>query len=81
MRLTPLIVFMTVLLAIGDAEAADSPTVGDEGAMPPRLSHQQALALSQDELIAHGRRLFLAKFTREEGVGRPAATGAARPDR
>ena len=52
---------------------------GLEQAMPERLTQEEAAQLTTDALVAHGRALFVAKFTAAEGAGRPGATGAIVP--
>ncbi|NBC96069.1 MAG: hypothetical protein GVY27_06910 [Deinococcus-Thermus bacterium] len=71
--------FLTLLLA-GSALAQ---TPGDERAVPVHLDHGEiaAGALSIDDLIAAGERLFTARFTTQDGAGRPAATAAEVPTR
>lgn len=75
---------LIVLLAglAGPALAGDpAPVPGDERAVTRHYSHDELAAglLSEEELIAHGRLLFDARFTTLDGAGRPLATGADVP--
>ncbi len=65
------------LVAVG----AMAAPVGDERAIPERLDQAAIDAgdVSVEKLIRVGRLWFEAKFTRAEGAGRPAATGAIIP--
>lgn len=73
---------VAVLLLLLAAPAL-ARTPGDERAVPVHLDHAAlaAGALSTEELIAAGERLFTARFTSPDGAGRPAATAAEVPTR
>ncbi len=58
--------------------AAD-PTIGDERAIHEHLTQAAAEQMSQQQLVAQGKSLFVARFTPQDGVGRPAATQAEIP--
>lgn len=60
-------------------QAGDDSAFGAEKAMPNHLSQDEAQRLSRKDLVRHGRQLFMAKFTKAEGAGRPAASGAIIP--
>ena len=55
--------------------------VGEERAFDHHLSHAEIVAgkVSPAALLAHGKRLFDARFTTGDGAGRPGATAAERP--
>lgn len=75
-----LVVASTLCLALGfESRAEVDGPFGMENAMPKHLSQQDIERLSINDLVAHGRALFLAKFTAAEGAGRPGATGAIVP--
>ena len=70
-----------VLLLLATPALAQVP--GDERAVPVHLDHAglAAGALSTEDLIAAGERLFTARFATPDGAGRPAATAAEVPTR
>lgn len=47
--------------------------------MPESLTQDESAQLTTEALVAHGRALFMAKFTAIEGAGRPGATGSIIP--
>ena len=59
--------------------AADSPRtstrIGDERAVPRHLQDDEEFTLSVQELLAYGKKLFMANWTEEEGAGRPLTKG------
>ena len=71
-------------LAIAPAAllAQESYEIGREVAIPHHLQDGEEYDLSIKELIAYGKKLFEARFTAEEGAGRPLSkgTGAALSD-
>ncbi len=73
-----------VMMLASDVSVADLPArIGDERVLTGPLDHD-ALAtgtLSVAEMIAAGRHLFVARFTKADGAGRPAATAAEVPTR
>ena len=62
--------------------AADGADIGREVAVPRHLAEGEQLQLSTRELLAHGKRLFNANWTIQEGAGRPGnkGTGAVLTD-
>ena len=62
---------------------ADEPAIGDERVLPRHLDFAEAVAgrIPLDQVIALGRTLFEARFTVEDGAGRPGATQAIVPTR
>jgi len=63
------------------ADPAVDPVIGDERAVTYHPDHAQVAALPVDQAIGIGRHLFEARFTRLDGVGRPAATQSEIPTR
>jgi hypothetical protein len=59
--------------------AALAADVGKEVAVPSHLQDGQEFAVSLQDLIRHGRRLFDASWTSEEGAGRPFVKGTGAP--
>ena len=84
-RCRTLIMAGVVLIALTLAPAAPVAAIGDGPAIEAHLQ-QSAIdegRVSFAELFRHGRRLFVAKFNRYDGQGRPATTGggaARHPD-
>ncbi|HZS53152.1 MAG TPA: di-heme oxidoredictase family protein [Bryobacteraceae bacterium] len=70
------------LLLVFRGSAQDQSEIGREVAVPHRLQDGQEFDLSILELIRYGKKLFEARFTSEEGAGRPLTkgTGAALSD-
>lgn len=61
-----------------DASAPDD-RIGTELSMPDRLQAGDEFDLSVAQLLDHGRRLFEAHWTAQEGGGRPQSTGTGQP--
>src|SRR6184192_2537551 len=75
-------VLTTVLLAFivcGATVATQTPTIGREMAVPRHLQDGEEFTLSTKALIDHGRALFTAAWTIEEGGGRPLTKGTGNP--
>ena len=53
--------------------------IGREVAVPRHLKDDQEFQLSVPELVAHGKLLFAANWTEQEGGGRPLTKGTGRP--
>lgn len=62
-----------------NVSAASDIIIGDERAIKVHLKQEQLTSDHKQTIIAAGERLFAAKFTRQEGAGRPAATAAEVP--
>ncbi|MCG8509217.1 MAG: hypothetical protein MI741_08315 [Rhodospirillales bacterium] len=74
-------VFVSAVLLAGWAAAANAAPIGDERAISGHID-QAAIEdgrIGIEELIDAGRTWFEAKFTRLDGAGRPASTGAIVP--
>jgi hypothetical protein len=64
------------LLILGLLTAASAwAQIGREVAMERRLANGEEYLISIAELIQHGRRLFTANWTSQEGAGRPLSSG------
>src|SRR5437879_3132652 len=75
-------VLTTVLLAFivcGATVATQTPTIGRELAVPRHLQDGEEFTLSTKALIEHGRTLFTAAWTIEDGGGRPLTKGTGNP--
>lgn len=53
-------------------------TIGQELGLPKHLQDDEEFTLSIDKLIEHGRKVFTANWTTEEGGGRPLTKGNGR---
>src|SRR5262249_62011402 len=53
--------------------------IGREVAVPVHLQDGQEFLLPLDRLLAHGKLLFNANWTEQEGGGRPLTKGTGRP--
>jgi hypothetical protein len=62
-----------------DAAAADAAELGREVAVARHLDDGEEFLLPVVALVAHGRTLFNAMWTDQEGGGRPQATGTGAP--
>jgi cytochrome c peroxidase len=56
-----------------------SSSIGREVAIARHLADGQEFSVSLADLLAHGRRLFDANWTTQEGGGRPLTKGTGRP--
>lgn len=67
-----------LLPSLATAPAATPAVIGDGPVVTEHFDqdHIEAGHYSFDRLFTHGERLFVAKFNRFDGQGRPAATGA-----
>jgi hypothetical protein len=62
------------------AQSQDArPTVGGELAVPRHLEDGEELSAPILMVIAHGKTLFSANWTDQDGAGRPLTTGAGEP--
>lgn len=67
-----------VSVAVTDAQKAPS-ALGREVGVPTHLQDGQEFAIPLEALLAHGKLLFEAKWTEQEGGGRPLTKGTGRP--
>ncbi|MGH7973218.1 MAG: di-heme oxidoredictase family protein, partial [Limisphaerales bacterium] len=70
-------------LAVGPLPSLDADEIGQEVAIPRHLQDGEEFRVSLDQLLDHGRNLFTANWTIQEGGGRPLSkgTGASLTDR
>jgi hypothetical protein len=61
------------------AQSAPSPRIGEERAIAHHLANGQEFTLTLRDLIDHGRMLFTANWTDQDGVGRPFTKGNGKP--
>ena len=77
----PRAIFVSILL-LGSAAAIrpqEHPAVGREIAIPRHLQDGEEFDLALTDLIAYGKKLFEARFTSQEGAGRPLTKGTGAP--
>jgi cytochrome c peroxidase len=67
---------LAVALAWGGVLAAD---IGREVSIPRHLQDGEEFDVSLDQLLRHGKRLFTAVWTNQEGGGRPLTKGNGNP--
>lgn len=74
-------VLAAVLAGAGITAGAqgEPSSIGREVSMTERLRDGDELALPLPDLLEHGRRLFAAMWTSEEGAGRPLSKGTGDP--
>jgi Di-haem oxidoreductase, putative peroxidase len=70
------LLFVVVSAAWGQAY---NPQVGREVAIPVHLQDGEEFTVSIPQLIQYGAQLFSAKFTIQEGAGRPKSKGTGSP--
>src|SRR5690348_16011680 len=80
-ELVSILLLCGLLCVIGRATfASDEPArIGSEIAIPRHLQDGQEFEISIPQLIQYGERLFTAKFTVQEGAGRPLTKGTGAP--
>jgi hypothetical protein len=76
-RILFLLVFSLTLGTPGVAQTAS--LIGKEVSVPHHLQDGQEFQLSMRGLIAFGKRLFQARWTSQEGQGRPLSKGTGNP--
>ena len=80
-----LIVFMVQVLVAGDAKKDDhtlkgaSHRLGQELSIPHHLSDDEEFSMPIKDLVEHGKKLFMANWTDQEGAGRPLTKGNGTP--
>src|SRR5260370_6054019 len=72
------VIFLVLVGGAADAQRPPSP-IGREVAIPRHLQNGEEFALQIDDLIQFGRKLFTAKWTIQEGQGRPLSKGTGDP--
>ena len=73
------IIAVTVLTWIAAATVRTQSPIGREVAVPNHLADGQEFVVSLHDLLAHGRALFTANWTNQEGGGRPLTKGTGNP--
>ncbi|MEJ2604605.1 MAG: di-heme oxidoredictase family protein [Gammaproteobacteria bacterium] len=68
---------LVLILLLGTA-AVQAGELGSERALPRHLHDGEETTLSAAELVGHGRLLFDARWTGQDGGGRPFTTGTGR---
>lgn len=68
-----------VLVAAEAQTGTQRAAIGVEVAVPVHLRDGEELSMPLEQLLAHGRLLFEANWTDQEGVGRPLTKGTGRP--
>ena len=74
-----LLFFLVLLMAPWPAVAQTASLIGKEVSVPQHLQDGQEFQLSIPGLIAFGKALFQAKWTSQEGQGRPLTKGTGNP--
>jgi hypothetical protein len=72
------VILLVLLGGAADAQPPRSP-IGREVAIPRHLQNGEEFELPVDDLIQFGRKLFTAKWTIQEGQGRPLSKGTGDP--
>lgn len=67
--------FSTALASLFLAQFAAAQSLGEETAVSQHLAPGQEFALTTKALLQHGRNLFKANWTTQEGAGRPLTDG------
>ncbi len=68
---------LAVLVAAGDQQPVTR--IGQEVAVPHHLQDDQEHVVPLGQLLAHGKKLFMANWTEQEGGGRPQTKGNGVP--
>jgi len=74
-----LVFLISVLVPMASWAQSSSSQVGKEVAIPTHLQDGEEFTASIKELIQYGAQLFNAKFTIQEGAGRPNSKGNGAP--
>ncbi len=64
---------------VGMLAAFDDSEIGREVAIPVHLQNGEEYTLSTRALIEFGKKLFMARWTSQEGAGRPGSKGTGNP--
>lgn len=70
---------MSFCFAESPVASGDEAEIGREIAVPRHLQDGEEFDLSIRQLLAYGKRLFEARFTSQEGAGRPLTKGTGAP--
>src|SRR6516225_2618668 len=74
--LTALPLFVIVIPVLGQSPSSQ---IGREVAIPVHLQDGEEFTVSIPQLIQYGAQLFTAKFTAQDGAGRPKSKGTGAP--
>lgn len=79
MKKTIILSLFALGLLVGGMMYATATEIGKEVSVSQRLLDGDEFLISQHELIAHGKKLFEANWTIQEGGGRPLTNGTGAP--
>src|SRR5579875_3477554 len=71
--------FLSFCFAESPVASGDEAEIGREIAIPRHLQDGEEFDLALTDLIAYGKKLFEARFTSQEGAGRPLTKGTGAP--
>src|SRR5215472_2185547 len=74
-----LVGFAMGTLAVGTTSSLCATEIGQEVAIPRHLQDGEEFQVSLAQLLEHGRNLFTASWTIQEGGGRPLTKGTGAP--
>jgi hypothetical protein len=74
-----LLLGLTIAYSLSGALASRGAEIGREVAIPRHLQDGEEFQVSLKQLLDHGRKLFTASWTIEEGGGRPLTKGTGAP--
>jgi hypothetical protein len=75
----PRLVVLLLLSAIAASGQDTTSQLGREVAIPVHLQDGEEFTIPSAQLIQFGAKLFSAKFTAQEGAGRPLSKGTGAP--
>jgi hypothetical protein len=78
-RLSCALAIVFALIVCASKVSTQVPAIGREVAIARHLQDGEEYTLSAKTLIEHGRRLFMAAWTTQEGGGRPFTKGTGNP--
>jgi hypothetical protein len=67
------------LALLAQTPAAHTSVIGQEHAISRHLSDDEEFRISLRELIEHGKKVFCANWTDQDGAGRPLTKGTGKP--
>ena len=79
MKIAASVLTVVFTLAWISAQAAQAQGIGVEIAVPHHLVDGEEFFLPLEAVLAHGRDLFTANWTAQEGGGRPLSKGTGTP--
>jgi hypothetical protein len=69
----------TGFVSAQDRQAKSPSTIGKELSIPRHLADDEEFSIPLKDLIDHGKKLFMANWTDQEGAGRPLTKGNGTP--